>query len=276
METHTTCRTCFRHCSIKEGQTGFCHARKNIEGRIIDINYGKLTALALDPIEKKPFRMFRPGTKILSAGSFGCNLACPFCQNYTISTIGENDADTETVGPEELVAIALHLKSRGNIGIAFTYNEPLVGWEYVRDAARLAKSQGLATALVTNGTCESTISEQILRYIDAVNVDLKGFTEEYYHWVQGDLEQTKDFIERAFRKCHVEVTTLIIPGKNDSDEEMLALSEWLSWISYGLPLHITRYFPRYRTHIPATDPGVIIHLANVARENLKYVFTGNL
>lgn len=275
MEMKSICRTCFRHCVLNEGETGVCRARKNIEGRIIDINYGKLTGIALDPIEKKPFRMFMPGTKILSVGSFGCNLACPFCQNYSISTMEENDEYTRTVSPEELVAAALSMKQRGNIGIAFTYNEPLVGWEFVRDAARLAQSQGLTTALVTNGTCEPFVSEQILRYIDAVNVDLKGFTEEYYRWVHGNLEQTKDFIERAFRKCHVEVTTLVVPGKNDSDEEMRSLSEWLSWISYGLPLHISRYFPRYRVQIPATPVEKVYHLADVARENLKYVFTGN-
>lgn len=275
MEMQSICRTCFRHCKLKEGQTGACRARKNIEGRIIDINYGRLTAMALDPIEKKPFRMFRPGTKILSVGSFGCNLACPFCQNHSISMMNEEDGYTKTVSPEELVSIALQLKSRGNIGIAFTYNEPLVGWEYVRDAARLAQSQGLATALVTNGTCDRLISEQILRYIDAVNVDLKGFTKSYYDWIHGNLDETRDFIERAYRSCHVEVTTLVIPGKNDSDQEIRELSEWLSWISYGLPLHISRYFPSYHLQIPATPVSTIYHLADVARENLKYVFTGN-
>ncbi len=271
MNSYNECRSCFRHCRLMEGQTGFCHARKNIEGRILDINYGKLTAMTLDPMEKH-FRMFRPESKILCVGSFGCNLACPFCQSYTLSTMDENDEYTENVGPEELTAIALQMKSRGNIGIAFTYNEPLVGWEYVRDAARLAQSQGLATALITNGTCDPSVAEQILRYIDAVNVDLKGFTKKYYDWVHGNLEETKDFIERAYRKCHVEVTNLIVPERNDSEEEVRDLSEWLSWISYGLPLHITKYFPRYRVQIPAPEDSTLHHLADVARENLKYVF----
>ncbi|MEE3420859.1 MAG: AmmeMemoRadiSam system radical SAM enzyme [Lachnospiraceae bacterium] len=269
------CPVCFHHCTLKEGQVGICRARKNIEGRIMDINYGVLTALALDPIEKKPLRMFCPGARILSVGSFGCNLSCPFCQNASISQADEKTVDTEFVSPEKLVRIALSLKKRGNVGIAFTYNEPMVGWEYVRDAARLARSEGLKTVLVTNGTAEIPILEQVLRYIDAMNVDLKAFTEDYYKMCGGSLEETKDFIERSAQKCHVEVTTLIVPGYNDSDEEMDHLSDWLSWISYGLPLHVTRYYPRYRFDAPATPVETIYHLAEVARKNLRNVFVGN-
>ena len=269
------CPVCFHHCRLAEGEKGLCRARKNIEGRIMSLNYGSVTALALDPIEKKPLRMFCPGAKILSVGSYGCNLQCPFCQNSSISQADEKAVDTEYVSPEELVHIAGSLKKRGNIGIAFTYNEPLVGWEYVRDAARLARSAGLKTVLVTNGTCELNILEQILRYIDAMNVDLKGFSEEYYRMCGGNLQEVKEFIERAAQKCHVEVTTLIVPGCNDSDAEMEELSDWLSWISYGLPLHVTRYFPRFKMTTPATPVQTVYHLAEVARKNLRHVFVGN-
>lgn len=242
---------------------------------MIDINYGAITALALDPIEKKPLKMFCPGSKILSVGSYGCNLRCPYCQNALISQKSEKEVDTERLTPEELTKIAYSLKKKGNIGAAFTYNEPMVGWEYVRDAARLIKSAGMKTVLVTNGTAELPILEQVLRYIDAMNIDLKAFNREYYRMCGGDLDETKDFIERAAQKCHVELTTLIVPGYNDSDEEMLELSDWVSWISYGIPLHITRYFPRYKFKVPPTPIATVCHLADVARTNLRNVYIGN-
>jgi pyruvate formate lyase activating enzyme len=269
------CPVCFHACRLQEGQTGFCRGRKNVEGRIIDINYGQISSLALDPIEKKPLRMFCPGSRILSIGSFGCNLRCPFCQNHPISMKGEGELPLERMSPEEIIRYALSLKGRGNIGIAFTYNEPLIGWEFVRDTARLAKAAGLKTVLVTNGTARLRILEQIIRYIDAMNIDIKGFTEEYYRSLGGNLREVMDFSERAVRSSHVEFTNLIVPGMNDSDEEMLALSDWISWMGYGIPLHVTRYFPRYQMDTPATDRDRIYHLADVARRHLKNVFIGN-
>ncbi|HUM83930.1 MAG TPA: AmmeMemoRadiSam system radical SAM enzyme [Lachnospiraceae bacterium] len=271
----TVCETCMHHCALKEGKTGICGARKNVEGRILDINYGQITSMALDPIEKKPLRMFCPGSRVLSVGSFGCNLKCPFCQNYEISRMDESSIEARRITPEELVETALRLKKQGSIGIAYTYNEPLVGWEFVRDTSRLAESRGLKNILVTNGTADLPILERLIRSIDAMNIDLKGFTEDYYRFLGGDLETVKAFIERAARSCHIEVTTLIVPGRNDSEEEMERLSEWLSWVGYGIPLHITRYFPRYRMKTPATDIDTVYRLAEVARRNLKYVFVGN-
>ena len=173
------CEVCFRHCELAEGQTGFCRGRKCENGKILPLNYGQMTSLALDPVEKKPLQRFCPGSMILSCGSYGCNLACSFCQNYEISMAGEENSRTEYLPPEKLVKLAKALVPQGNIGIAFTYNEPLVGYEYVRDAAELAHGKGLKTVLVTNGTAELPVLEEVLPYIDAMNIDLKGFTEEY-------------------------------------------------------------------------------------------------
>ncbi len=282
------CGVCFHRCDIPEGKSGLCGARSNRGGVIVPINYGKLTALALDPIEKKPLRRFHPGGMILSAGSFGCNLRCPFCQNHAISWSAEASAwadNARFVSPAELVENALRARHSGNIGLAFTYNEPLVGWEYVRDAARLSHEAGLLNVLVTNGTAALPVLEATGPYIDAMNIDLKGFTDEYYvNKLGGSLDMTKAFIARAVQLCHVELTTLIVPGENDTEDEMRKLTGWVSGlkdasghvIGRGVPLHISRFFPRFRmTDRPATDVGLVYRLADVARECLSYVYTGN-
>ncbi len=278
------CKVCFRHCNIKEGGLGFCGARTARNGQVEAFNYGRVTGLALDPIEKKPLARFFPGSMILSAGSFGCNLRCPFCQNYDISWSEEAKRyakTAETVSPEALVSLAEQTRSRGNIGIAFTYNEPLVGYEYVLDAAKLAKERGLKTVMVTNGTAELWVLEELLPYIDAMNVDLKGFSDGYYSRVLGgDRRMVMDFIEAAVKRCHVELTTLIVPGENDSEEEMRELSSWVSRLrepdGEGVPLHVTRFFPRFHmTDRGATDVRTVYRLAEVAREKLEYVYTGN-
>ena len=282
------CDVCFRHCEIREGGRGFCGARTCENGEIRPANYGRITGLALDPIEKKPLRRFCPGSMILSAGSYGCNLRCPFCQNHEISWSAEAFAcagNTETVTPEELAGAAVRLKSRGNIGLAFTYNEPLIGWEFVRDTGRLIREAGLRNVLVTNGTAEPAVLEGLAPYIDAMNIDLKGFTERYYTQVLGgSLDAVKAFITRAVQICHVELTTLIVPGENDSEEEMRALTSWISFlkgpdgsvIGPEIPLHVSRFFPRFRmTDRPPTDVKTIYRLAETAREKLRYVYTGN-
>jgi len=282
-----TCEVCFRRCSPAEGQRGACGARISRGGSVRPVYYGQLSSLALDPIEKKPLMHFYPGSMILSAGSLGCNLHCPFCQNHEIAQTeaGRFAVRTDEVSPEKLTELAEYYRRRGNIGIAFTYNEPLVAWEYVRDTAKLAHEKGLKCVLVTNGTASLSVLEELAPYIDAMNIDLKGFTDRYYREVlKGDRAMTMAFIREAVKRCHVELTTLIVPGENDTAEEMRELSGWIAGLRdvYGgkpgrdIPLHISRFFPRYRmTDRPATEIGKVYELVETAREHLRFVHPGN-
>ncbi len=276
----TICNTCMHHCRLEPGQGGICLARKNEDGKVICGNFGMVTSLALDPMEKKPLRMFRPGSLVLSVGSYGCNLKCPFCQNHVIS-MADGKRAMETTGafylsPEELTAKAAEYKRKGNAGVAFTYNEPLIGWEYVRDTARLVKAAGMDNVLVTNGSVSLETLEQVLPYIDAMNIDLKGFREEYYQKLGGDLGMVKAFITRAVRECHVELTTLIVPGENDKPEEMEEEAEWIAYLGKEIPLHVTRFFPQYRMRDrEATERKLVYFLADTARKYLDHVFVGN-
>ena len=222
---------------------------------------------------------------IVSVGSYGCNLRCPFCQNHDISWSKEamRYADrAERITPEQLVQTAAYYRRKGNIGLAFTYNEPLVGYEFVRDTAKLVREAGMVNVLVSNGTASTAVLEEILPYMDAMNIDLKGFTDRYYRDVLGgDRDMVMRFIERAAKSCHVELTTLIIPGENDSEEEMRQMCGWISDLKgvvpgEEIPLHISRFFPRFHmTDRGPTSVALIYRLADVAREQLRYVYTGN-
>ena len=270
------CELCFHHCALDEGQTGLCRARACQDGKIVSLNYGKLTSLALDPIEKKPLRRFHPGSLILSVGSFGCNMRCPFCQNHEISMAGDSGIPTVEVSPEQLAAKAAEFVPHGNIGVAYTYNEPLIGYEYVQDCASLVHEQGMVNVLVTNGTVEEEPWRALLPLVDAANIDLKGFTPAWYRRLGGDLETVKRSIALAAERCHVEVTTLLIPGENDSEEEIRELARWLASISSEIPLHLSRFFPRYRMlDRPPTPVEQVSCLAETARRYLSYVYTGN-
>ena len=178
------CDLCPKHCALAEGQHGFCRGRGNMGGKVTAVNYGKVTSLALDPIKKKPLARFHPGGYILSVGSFGCNLRCPFCQNHEISQGNENFPHRQ-ISPEALVQLAVELSKEelGNLGVAFTYNEPIIGYEFVMDAAKLIRREGLSTVLVTNGMMEEAPLRALLPYVDAMNIDLKGFSEEFYRWI---------------------------------------------------------------------------------------------
>lgn len=287
------CKVCFRHCSLEEGQMGFCMGRICEHGEIISLNYGLLTAAALDPIEKKPLRRFHPGSTILSVGSFGCNLRCPFCQNSSISwsqeaagmAEGARSGRLEATSPEHLTRLAVSCRDRGSIGVAYTYNEPLIGYEFVRDTAALVHREGMKNVLVTNGTASAEVLEELAPYIDAMNIDLKGFTDEYYEKVLGgNRRAVMEFIRQAVTFARVELTTLIIPGENDTDEEMHSMCQWIASLRDGsgktvgstIPLHISRFFPQFHmTDRGATDTALIYHLADIAREHLEHVYTGN-
>ena len=279
------CHLCHHGCQLEEGQTGFCKARGNRGGRLVSLAYGLAASVALDPIEKKPLYHFHPGSRILSVGSFGCNLACPFCQNYSISQAGEGDLGegpgqlpVYRLPPEELLALALETRTKhGNMGVAFTYNEPLMNYEYVRDCAKLLKEAGLQVVLVTNGELAAGPFQKLLPLIDAMNIDLKGFTADFYKWVGGDFEEVRGNIRAAVEAgCHVELTTLVIPGHNDSEEEMALEAEWISSLSPEIPLHLSRYFPRYKLEVPPTPRETLEQLQKVARKHLQYVYLGNI
>lgn len=282
------CNVCFRKCKLEDGQTGFCGIRSCRSGEIFPSNYGKITSIGLDPIEKKPLARFMPGSIVVSVGSYGCNLRCPFCQNYEISWSDEAmefEDNARYLSPEMLANMALDYVNAGNIGVAYTYNEPLVGYEYVRDCAKLVHEAGLKNVLVSNGMASLEVLREISPYIDAMNIDLKGFTDDYYEkLLKGNRRMVMEFITEAVKHCHVELTTLIIPGENDSEEEMDELSSWIAALKDGedrvigdeVPLHISRFFPRFHMlDRSATDVGKVYSLVDVARRHLKYVYSGN-
>lgn len=274
------CDVCPKFCKLREGQIGFCRARSNIGGKIVPINYGQATSLALDPIEKKPLMRFCPGTYILSYGSYGCNLRCPYCQNASISMAGPDNCPHRLITPEGLTDLAVDLSKQepGNIGVAFTYNEPTVCFEFIRDTSKLLHEAGLKSVVVTNGGLVRKYADELLPHVDALNIDLKGFSNEFYRYVKGEFDTVKEFIKAAVEhKCHVELTTLVIPTKNDDPEEIGREVEWIASISPEIPLHLSRFFPRYKVDdLPPTPAETIYRLKDLAEKKLKYVYTGNL
>ena len=277
MSKQIICQVCPHHCRLEEGRLGRCHARCGKGDTTVSVNYGKITSVALDPIEKKPLAFFHPGSFVLSVGSFGCNMSCPFCQNYDISTVGEDFfRKLYHLSPEELVTLAADHISEGNIGVAYTYNEAMVGYEYVRDCAKLVHESGMKNVLVTNGMAELSVLGEVLPYIDAMNIDLKAFTEEAYKKLGGDLNTVKRFIMCSAEESHIEITSLIVPGINDSPEEMEKEAAWIAEISPDIPLHITRYFPRYKMSEKATDIDLMNKLRSVAEKYLNRVLLGNV
>ncbi|MBR1587211.1 MAG: AmmeMemoRadiSam system radical SAM enzyme [Kiritimatiellae bacterium] len=271
------CETCPRHCRLADGEFGACRARRAEGGRVVCANYGRITSLALDPIEKKPLAFFRPGRPVLSIGSYGCNLRCPFCQNDGISQHG-GEVMAERMTPIMLADLAQRLaRERGNIGIAYTYNEPLVGWEFVRDCALEVRNCGLCNAIVSNGMAEQSVVEGLAPLVDAANIDLKGPSQDFYDWTGGSFRTVCRTIEILHAAgCHVEVTTLVVPGRNDKDADIDSIATFLASISPDIPLHVTRFFPRFRLlDVPPTPVATVRRLADVARTRLRRVLVGN-
>ncbi len=278
--TSARCEVCPHACRLVPGSLGACRARGNVNGRVLPLAYGRLTSIAIDPVEKKPLALWKPGSTILSVGGYGCNLRCPWCQNASISQVGESEVAWRSVLPEELALLAAqaHESDARMVGVAYTYNEPLVCWEYVRDAALFVREAGLANALVSAGCVNRKVAEEVAPLLDAANIDLKSIRAGTYASLGGDLRATQRTIEILACEpgCHLEVTTLVVPGVNDTPEEMEELSLWLASVDPSIVLHVSRFFPAWRkTDVGPTPVATVYALAEVARSNLRHVFTGN-
>lgn len=265
------CSLCPHRCLIAEGRHGRCLGRTNRGGRLFADSYGRAVSLAVDPVEKKPLYHFLPGSEILSVATYGCNLACPFCQN---SEISQAAAPSRYLSPEALVAAA---RERSIPSVAFTYSEPLVWFEYVVDAARLLRGAGVRVVLVTNGMANAEPFAELLPLVDAMNIDLKAMRPDFYRdYVRGDLASVLATIRAARSRCHVELTNLLIPGRNDSDDDVDRLVDFVCETGQSTPLHFSRYFPRFRATEPATPAESLLRAAERASLRLHYVYLGNL
>lgn len=265
------CELCPHRCLIARGQTGRCGVRR-VQGRKLTAEaYGRISSLALDPIEKKPLYHVKPGAAILSLGSYGCNLRCQFCQNWTISQ--RQNFGTE-LAPEAVVREAVAQEA---CGVAYTYNEPLINFEYVRDCARLVKDAGLLNVLVTNGYVNPEPCEELLPLIDAWNIDLKSIRQDFYARICGaSLAPVQDTIRRVAARAHVEVTHLVVTGANDDLKQIAELAEWVASVSPEIPLHLTRYYPQYQWGMPPTPALLLEQARDLAKTKLTWVYLGNL
>lgn len=266
------CRLCPANCRLTEGKHGICRSRFVESGRLWTDNYGELVTLAVDPIEKKPLYHFYPGTRILSTGPNCCNLGCLHCQNWSIS---QEPAPTQFMSPEALTAEAAR---RNTLGVAFTYAEPTVWFEYIRDTAPLLRACNQKVVLVTNGYINSEPLNELLRLVDAMNIDLKGMRREFYLKIcKGKLDPVLNTIRAvAASPVHLELTNLVIPGENDSRTELLDLVAFVAGLSDRMPLHFSAYHPDYQMDRPATPPETLAWIASEARKRLAYVYVGNM
>ena len=279
------CDACRHHCILKDGEVGICGVRANNKGELVSLVYGRPLSISLDPIEKKPLYHFLPGSHILSIGTFGCNFSCKFCQNYDISQTPKRkpleniktliDKHSYTLSPQEIVNIAV---SRGIKSIAYTYNEPTVFAEYFLDIAKIAKEEGIKNVLVSNGYFSEKLRKIIPKYIDAINIDLKSMSKDFYlKLVGGKLEYVTENIKYLYKKVWLELTTLLIPNENDSDEEIKKIANFIKDISSSIPWHISRFFPAYKMmNTPPTPIETLERAYRIAKEvGLKYVYIGN-
>lgn len=273
------CTLCPRYCTIGEGQAGFCYIRQNYNGKLYTIGYGRPTGFAIDPVEKKPLNHFLPGSTILSFGTAGCNLGCKFCQNWSISKAKLDDENSLSVSPEEVVMLA---KKQKTPSIAFTYNDPTIFGEYVIDISRLAQQEGIKSVMVTAGYIDKEARKDVYKYIDAANVDLKAFTEDFYHKITfSHLDHVLDTLVWLKHETNVwiELTTLLIPGENDSEREIKQECEWiLSNLGDEIPLHFTAFHPDFKMlNKTRTPESTLISARNIAlSEGIKYCYTGNV
>jgi len=288
------CGLCPNRCKIKSGYFGACGVRGSKNGKGIIPFYGFITSLAVDPIEKKPLYHFKSGSKILSLGFAGCNLRCPFCQNWHISQ--NTNAPGKWMKPEEIMSAAL---KQNTPSIAYTYSEPLIHFEYILDCMTLARRHGIANVLVTNGCINTSPAAEVLKLTDAANVDLKCFSSDTYknclnggisppdckHGTEPEnsiLQTVLEFIKLCCKTgVHTEITTLVVPGLNDSEEELDKIADFIASLTAepgcsGIPWHLTAYHPDYRWNAPPTNADFLIKAANAARKKLPFVYTGNI
>lgn len=269
------CLLCPHNCTLRPGEKGVCRARGNIDGELVSFNYGCVTALNLDPVEKKPLKRFMPGRRVLSLGTFGCNLSCAFCQNWAIAQAKK--PPYEMISPQEAVEKALHMVPYGNVGLAYTYSEPAVWYEYVLETAKLARESALKNILVTNGYINPQPLLELIPYIDAVNLDVKAFTDDFYRELcGGSLHPVLKSAEIFARHCHLEITTLLIPSRNSGTDEIRALAKWIAGLDENIPLHLSRYFPRYKMTDPPTNLETLQAAKKAAEEWLATVSLGNV
>ncbi len=272
------CGLCPNRCILSEGQIGLCKARKNVGGELYSMIYGKLSSIHVDPIEKKPLFHFLPGSKAFSIAATGCNMRCSFCQNWQISQVFPWEVESKEMTPQEVVDAATQ---SGSKSIAFTYNEPVVGYEFMLDVAKLAKEKGLKTVVISNGYINPEPLKELLPYIDAYKVDLKAFREEFYQKLTGGhlapVLETIKIIKQS--GVWLEIVNLIIPGENDSEEEIGKMAKWTKEnVGNDVPLHFSRFYPLYKLqNLPPTPPETVIKARKIAmEEGLKYVYVGNI
>ena len=266
------CLLCPHNCVIQHDKTGICGIRKNLNGKLFTAIYGEATSVSMDPIEKKPLYHFYPARDILSIGTKGCNFKCPYCQNWHISQ--DTDARSIYYEPDDIINTAI---KKNSIGVAYTYSEPFIWFEYVLDCSRLAWKNGLKNVYVTNGFIEKEPLNELLEFTDAMNIDLKAFKETTYKKVlKGELSKVMDTIQTANNKCHVELTTLIVTGMNDDLAELSEMAEWISSVNKNIPWHISRYYPNYKYEKPATSIDFMTRVHDMAVKKLNYAFCGNI
>jgi len=273
------CLLCPRNCVIQQNSLGNCQARKNIDGKLYALGYSRFTSVHADPIEKKPIYHYKPGTSTMSFGTAGCNLHCAHCQNWSISQISAESNNLIQVSPQN--AIDMTRKNKCET-IAYTYNEPLINWEWIRDTGKLAHENNLGNILVSNGLINTEPLEELLPIIDAVNVDIKAFTEEFYKEVAGfpGLKYIKQNVKKMWSEgVHIELTMLLIPDYNDSPDEIKQFAQWvLNELNANVPIHFSRFYPHYKMqHVPPTPVDTVLEARKITEEEgLKFVYIGNL
>jgi len=273
------CELCPHNCIINNRKSGICKVRVNTKGILISENYGIVSSIGFDPIEKKPLYHFYPGTEILSVGSLGCNLQCEFCQNWQISqtSVSEFGRESRFYKPEKIIDLALSREN--NSGIAYTYNEPIVFFEFMIDIAKKAKEHNLKNVMVTNGFINKKPLDELNKYIDAYSVDLKAFNNDFFtKYTKSKLEPVKESLLNIVKAGrHLEITTLVIPGLNDNPDEFEQMVKWIKEnLSKDVVLHISKYYPTYKLNIEPTAVEKMLELNKIASEYLNHVFLGNV